>query len=276
LVVYAGAPSAQLEQITITGGVTGGNLGKTLTTSSPSRQISAGKGVAYNIFTNLVLTGSNLIFTVNETGAAVNVNAGYVNGFQLLVSAPTPPASTNAYLTSLVLNPVLTFMPAFASNVLSYAATEAYGSVPVVTVTNADLTATNWLIYNNTTNLLASGVASAALALNPNPGVSNVFQVQVAAQNGVTRQTYTVNVTQLPNRSGQPSLTNSVSNGMLNLSWGLDRLGYWLLMQTNNLNLGLSPNLNDWATITSSMTTNSMAIPIVTTNLNEYYRLVYS
>jgi hypothetical protein len=46
-------------------------------------------------------------------------------------------------------------------------------------------------------------------------------------------------------------------------------------MQTNNLNLGLSPNLNDWATITGSMTTNSMAIPIVTTNLNEYYRLVY-
>jgi hypothetical protein len=105
--------------------------------------------------------------------------------------------------------------------------------------------------------------------------MTNVLQVLVAAQDGVTRQTYTVNVTQLPNRSAQPSLTNSVSNGMLNLSWGLDRLGYRLLMQTNNLNLGLSPNLNDWATITGSMTTNSMAIPIVTTNLNEYYRLVY-
>ena len=275
LVVYAGAPSARPEQIAVTGGASGGNSGSTLTTSSTSRSISAGAGVAYQIFTNFTLTGSNLVFTVNETGSALNANAGYVNGFQLQVSAPTPPASTNAWLTSLALSPALTLTPAFVSNVLSYASAETYGSVPAVTVTNADLTATNWLIYNKTTNLLASGVASAALALNPNPGMTNVLQVLVAAQDGVTRQTYTVNVTQLPNRSAQPSLTNSVSNGMLNLSWGLDRLGYRLLMQTNNLNLGLSPNLNDWATITGSMTTNSMAIPIVTTNLNEYYRLVY-
>ena len=275
LVVYAGAPSARPEQIAITGGASGGNSGTTLTTSSASRSISAGAGVACQIFTNLTLTGSNLVFTVNETGSAVGANAGYVNGFQLQVSAPTPPASTNAWLTSLALSPAGILSPAFASNTFVYYATNAYGSTPSVTVSNADLTATNQLIYNGTTNLLASGVASAALVLNPNPGVTNVVQVQVTAQDGVTAKTYTVNVTQLPNQSAQPSLTNSLSNGMLNLTWGMDRLGYRLLMQTNNLNLGLSTDQNDWVTVTGSTVTNMMAIPIVTTNLNEYYRLVY-
>jgi hypothetical protein len=91
----------------------------------------------------------------------------------------------------------------------------------------------------------------------------------------VTVQTYTVNVTQLPNQATQPGLTNSMGSGTLNLNWGLDRLGYRLLMQTNNLNLGVSSNTNDWATVPGSTVTNSMAVPIVTTNLDEYYRLVY-
>jgi hypothetical protein len=173
------------------------------------------------------------------------------------------------------LNPALSFTPAFSSTLLSYAATEAYGSSPTVTVVNANGNATNQLIYNGVTNVLASGVASTALALNPNPGVTNVVQVQVTAQDGVTMQTYTVNVTQLPNQASQPVLTNSVSNGTLNLSWGLDRLGYRLLMQTNNLNLGVSGNPNDWAPCPGSTATNAIAIPIVTTNLDEYYRLIY-
>ena len=118
-------------------------------------------------------------------------------------------------------------------------------------------------------------MASAALALNPNLGVTNVVQVQVTAQNGVTMQTYTVNLTQLPNEATQPVLMNSMSNGMLNLSWGLDRLGYRLIMQANNLNLGVSSNPNDWATVIGSTATNALAIPIVTTNFDEYYRLVY-
>jgi len=102
-----------------------------------------------------------------------------------------------------------------------------------------------------------------------------VVQVQVTAQDGVTMQTYTVNVTQLPNQATQPGLTNSVSNGILNLSWGLDRLGYRLLMQTNNLSQGVSSNPSDWATMPGSAATNALAIPIITTNLDEYYRLIY-
>jgi hypothetical protein len=102
-----------------------------------------------------------------------------------------------------------------------------------------------------------------------------VVLVQVTAQNGVTVTTYTVNVIQLPNQVTPPVLTNNVGNGTLNLNWGLDRLGYRLMMQTNNLNLGVSGNPNDWATVPGSAATNAIAIPIITTNLDEYYRLIY-
>ncbi len=213
----------------------------------------------------------DIVVGFSTTGAAAG-NSFDVDNVRLTALAPV---STNAYLTSLVLNPAGALTPAFASNVLSYVATEAYGSSPTVTVVNANGNATNQLVYNGVTNVLASGVASAALTLNPNPPVTNVVQVQVTAQNGVTMQTYTVNVTRLPNQATQPNLTNSVTGGTLNLSWGSDRMGYRLLVQTNNLNQGVSSNPNDWATVIGSTATNALAIPIVTTNFDEYYRLVY-
>jgi hypothetical protein len=183
-------------------------------------------------------------------------------------------SSTNAYLTSLALSPVLAFSPTFASNVLtSYTATETYGNSPTVTVVNADLTATNRLIYNGTTNLLASGVASSGLALAL--GGTNVVKVQVTAQDGVTVNMYLVNIIEQPNQLTQPKLTNSVSGGILTMSWATDRLGYRLLVQTNHLNYGISGNTNDWATVAGSTAITTTNIPIVTTNMNCYYRLVY-
>jgi hypothetical protein len=235
-----------------------------------------------NAFTSFSVTytgtggeGGNgdIVVGFTTTGAPAGTSFDIDNVRLSVVSPPT--VSSNAYLTSLTLNPALSFNPGFTSNVLNYAATETYGSSPAVTVANGSTAATNQLIYHGTTNLLASGVASSGLALDPNPGATNLVQVQVMAQDGVTMKTYTVNVTQLPNQATQPGLTNSMGNGTLNLNWGLDRLGYRLLVQTNNLNQGVSGNSNDWATVAGSTATNAMGIPIVTTNLNEYYRLVY-
>jgi hypothetical protein len=191
-----------------------------------------------------------------------------------IVTGVAPVLSTNAYLTSLTLNPVLSFTPAFSSSTFSYTATVAYGSSPTVTAVNANGNATNQLIYNGATNVLAAGNASAPLTLNPNPAVTNVLQVQVTAQDGVTRQSYTVNVVQQPSQS-KPVLTSSVSNGTLTLTWPVDHLGYRLLTQTNNLNLGVSANLNDWATVPGATATNLINLPISTTNFDAYYRLVY-
>jgi hypothetical protein len=122
--------------------------------------------------------------------------------------------------------------------------------------------------------LLPSGVPSAPLSLGPNPEVTNVVKVQVTAPDGVTVQTYTVNVAQLPSQT-PPALTRSVSGGVLTLNWPLANSGYRLLYQTNNLNKGVSTNLNDWGTVPGSTLTNLSLITITRTNLDEFYRLVY-
>jgi fibronectin type 3 domain-containing protein len=269
LVVYAAGTTysgAQAALVTVTAGSSGTSPASGVCTST-SRKISAGVGVAYQTFTG-ILTNSTLTFALTQASTG-----GYnLNGFQLQVNAPAPTVSANANLTSLALSSALTFTPSFSSSILTYAATEAYGNAPTVTVTNADLTATNQLIYGGATNGLASGAASAPLTLAL--GVTNVVTVRVTAQDGVTKQTYTVNVVEQPSQT-KPVLTSSVSGGSLNLSWPTDHLGYRLLTQTNNLNLGVSANINDWATVPGSTATNSISLPIISTNLNNYYRLVY-
>jgi len=200
------------------------------------------------------------------------LNQAQVTGLYSNITV-VPSLSTNANLTSLTLSPAGTLNPAFASSTLSYTATNAYGSTPTVTVVDADLTATNRLIYNNATNLLASGTPSSALSLTL--GTPNVVTVQVTAQDGVTVQTYTVNVIEQPSLSPRPKLTNSVSLGKLTLNWGGQYLGYRLLQQTNNLSKGVSTNLTDWGTVAGTASLTATNITILKTNLDEYYRLVY-
>jgi hypothetical protein len=105
-------------------------------------------------------------------------------------------------------------------------------------------------------------------------GTPDVVQVLVTAQDGVTTNLYTVDVTEQPSQT-TPKLTSSVSAGSLNLSWPADHLGYRLLTQTNNLSRGVSRNDSDWGTVAGSTGVTSTNFPIVKTNLDEYYRLVY-
>jgi len=67
----------------------------------------------------------------------------------------------------------------------------------------------------------------------------------------------------------------TASSGNLKLSWPLDHTGWRLLVQTNHLAAGVSENTNDWGTVAGSATTNQVSIPIISTNRNEFYRLVY-
>jgi hypothetical protein len=90
LVVYAGTHFPQAETISVTGGATGGNTGNGLLTTSISRQLSAGSGVAYNVYGG-TLTGGNLTFQV--AGGTQNGTLG-VNGFQLLLAPNLPPLIT--------------------------------------------------------------------------------------------------------------------------------------------------------------------------------------
>jgi len=98
------------------------------------------------------------------------------------------------------------------------------------------------------------GVASAALAIN-NGGLFLVVNS-------------TVNLS-------ATNLTFSVSGGNLNVSWPADHTGWRLLVQTNHLNLGVSQNIADFATVPGSAVTNQVSLPINGGVSVEYYRLAY-
>ena len=118
-------------------------------------------------------------------------------------------------------------------------------------------------------------MASTTPTLNLTLGVTNVAQVQVTAQDGVTVQTYVVNIVEQPSQT-VPHLTNSVSGNNLVLSWPGDHLGYRLLVQTNNLNKGVSGNIGDWGTVPGSTNLTGTSITILKTGVtNMYYKLVY-
>ena len=291
----------------LTGAVNGGGLVKTglgvLTLSggdtyTGNTTVNGGTLdlVQATLATNSTATVTNgavlkLDFTVTNQVAALVLNGlSQPNGIYNVGTSPTyitgtgnlqvgslaPILSSNAYLTGITLNPVVSFSPSFVSNVLSgYVATENYGVPFTVTVTNGDATATNVLTYNGGSPVsLTNGVASGSLNMNLNPGFTNLLSVQVTAQDGLTTKSYTVNVLQIPSQA-QPKLTNGVSGTNLVLNWDLAHLGYRLLEQTNNLNKGVSKLTSDWSTVVNSQATNTATIPIIKTNLNKYYRLVY-
>ena len=228
---------------------------------------------ATNTVSGLVVNGTAAVAGVHNA----TTDAGIITGIgSLLVLTGPAPLSSNANLTGITLRPAAALSPSFAQATTSYTASVAYGSLLAVTVTNADLTATNRVIINGAPlSVVASGVESApAQALPANPAVPNVVTVQVTAQDGIAVKTYTVNVTQLPSQS-QPNLASTYdrSTGVLTLNWPMENLGYRLLAQTNNLDQGVSSEASDWATVPNSTATNTAAFP--TTNQNQYFHLVY-
>jgi hypothetical protein len=181
LVVYAAAKNARSEEIKITGGASGGNSASTLTTSSTSRRISAGAGVAYNVFKNITLSGGNLVFTVDEPGAGGAQDSGFVNGFQLQVTTTNVP------------DPIVTAEPASQSALSGGTVTFNVGA------TGQSTLAYQWQATNASsggfTNLtdvgIVSGSATSALTLT---GVStslsgSSYQVIITNLNGSVTST---------------------------------------------------------------------------------------
>ncbi len=58
-------------------------------------------------------------------------------------------------------------------------------------------------------------------------------------------------------------------------TWPQGHVGWRLLAQTNNLNLGVSANATDWDTVPGSSTTNQVYLPIDAAKPAGFYRLVY-
>jgi autotransporter-associated beta strand protein len=71
------------------------------------------------------------------------------------------------------------------------------------------------------------------------------------------------------------SITAVLSGTNLTVSWPTDHLGSALLVQTNNLHLGISANANDWMRMAGSTGTTQVIIPITGSQPTGFYRLVY-
>ncbi len=67
-----------------------------------------------------------------------------------------------------------------------------------------------------------------------------------------------------------PSITSTIANGNLTLSWPAGSTGYTLQVQTNSLAVGLSTN---WVNVAGSSSTNSVTLPVDPTAGAVFYRL---
>jgi hypothetical protein len=251
--------------------------GATLVVTNAGGSIT--NGTTFQLF-NQPVTGFGFVTLplTDPTTAATYVwqNALGTNGSITLLSGGAAPFTpgTNASLASLAVSTTGALTPAFTTNGFTYAATEVYAGAPTVTPTSADPNATITLIYGGVTNPITSGTTSAPLTLNADLTATNLVDVEVTAQDGVTVLDYFVAIKQQPSLT-QPTLARVKSAGALQLSWPLDHVGYRLLEQTNNLSHGISTNASDWGTVSGSTTTNLEVVPINASQLNEYYQLVY-
>ncbi len=184
------------------------------------------------------------------------------------VTGGVTPPSTNAWLTGLAVNPPGSLSPAFTTNGFTYWATNAYGTTPTLTVTNADPTATNFLSVNGGAYVpLSNSVASSPFPLTL--GVTNRVKVLVTAQDGVTTNLYTVNVIEQPSLT-PPPLAYHLSGTSLALTWPGDHLGWTL--QTNRVGLTAS---NQWYPWPGSTALTNVTANVLPARTNVFFRLVY-
>jgi len=68
------------------------------------------------------------------------------------------------------------------------------------------------------------------------------------------------------------NLVSTLTNGLLALSWPADHIGWRLEAQTNALNIGLNSN---WSTVTGSVATNQMLLPLSSEPGSVFYRMAH-
>lgn len=211
---------------------------------------------AVSVGAGATLVGSGII------GGSVTVNS---NGI----------LNVGGYGTNvLTINNTLTFMPGSTNVAIIYSTNGTCDLVTGITTANyaGTLQVYDLVTPSTPTNGQTFQIFSASsftgnftsIISSPSGGLGWSFN----PTNGVLTYISTVN-------TSPTNLTWTVSSGSLILNWPSDHTGWRLLEQTNNLNLGISSNTNDWGTVSGSVSTNQMTIPINLTNPADFYRLVY-
>lgn len=176
--------------------VTIGANGSTITWQSSNTEVISNEGI--------VLRPT---FLNGDENVSVTANV-YKNGVEesklFTLTVLKLPASSNAELSGLTASGI-TFTPAFSSSVTSYSASAGND----VTATTISVTA------DNTATIKINNTETASKIINLAVG-SNTITIEVTAQNGTTKKTYTLNIT----RAG--SSTNSDSGNIGGGNTGTD------------------------------------------------------
>ncbi len=121
------------------------------------------------------------------------------------------------------------------------------------------------------TNLLGQTTTAPYTWTWTNVLMGNYSLTAVALYNGTNNASAPVGISVMP-ATNAPNVAFSETGSTLQLSWPADHTGWLLQVQTNANTIGLSSN---WITVTNSMTTNGMVVPIQTWNGGAFYRLIY-
>jgi len=185
---------------------------------------------------------------VGNTTVTIVVTAQDVSSKKTYSVNINEPPSSNAYLANMVVSGG-TLSPQFATATSSYADTVSYGTAINITPTTAVTTAT--VTVNGVA--VTSGHASQNLPLVVG---ANTFAIVVTAQDGITKQTYTLTVVEKP--STNAALANlSTSTGSLNPSFTTNTNSYTVNIANGVNNIMVTPTVAD---PTASITVNGVSL----------------
>jgi autotransporter-associated beta strand protein len=120
--------------------------------------------------------------------------------------------------------------------------------------------------YTTITNLTTTSFTDTGLLNGTN------YYYVVSATGYVSEGMSSTQVSARPVSTTSPTTSFAVVGNQIQLSWPADHTGWRLQVQTNALNAGLGTN---WFDVTGATTTNSMVMPMNSTNGSVFYRIVY-
>jgi len=204
----------------------------TPTTNAPTATVAV-NGVTISSGTasaGIPLTvGSNTITTTVTAQDGITTNSYSIN--------VTRAASSDATLSSLAIS-AGTLSPAFASGTTSYTASVS-NSISTITVTPTTNDPTATVAVNGVT--VGSGTASAGIPLTVG---TNTITTTVTAQDGVTTNTYSINVTRAP--SSDATLSSlAMSAGTLSPAFATGTTSYTASVSNAVSSITVTPTAND-------------------------------
>jgi gliding motility-associated-like protein len=230
--------SSTVTPLSVTGTAT---LGGSLTVSSFSSTPTSGQ--TYTLISGTAVSG---------TFSGLTLPAGYMGTLTYTSTTVTLTVSlsNNATLSALALS-TGTLSPAFDAGTNTYTATVPYTTTTVsVTPTAGDAAAT--IKVNGTT--VASGAASGFISLAVG---SNTITTVVTAHDGVTTQTYTVNVIRTPLNSDATLGALTTSTGTLSPVFASGTTNYTVGVPNAVSSITLTPTTND---ATATVTVNGTSV----------------